>query len=114
MSGKITLAVHDELHNQYAEGIKYDLWRIDNNTNRIHVKNDTFTKNNSNVLLHAHTNEELGSFEVILYIKDYFDKFNENIHVQNSRITVPFGMNELDKDYELNIFITPTSYTCTL
>ncbi|CAF3178970.1 unnamed protein product [Rotaria sp. Silwood2] len=110
MTGKITLSVHDELHNQLANGIKYDLWHIHNDTNRVNIKHDTLTNNDSqHVLLQANTVEELGSFEVILYIKDYFDSFNENIQVRDSRIIVPFGMHELDRDYQLNIFITPTN-----
>jgi 5-hydroxyisourate hydrolase-like protein (transthyretin family) len=114
MSGKITFSVHDDVHNQKAEGIEYDLWRINNNTNRVNIKHDTITNDSSNVLVQANTNEDLGSFEVVLYIKDYFERLNPNLDVQDSRFVVPFGMNELNRDYHLNVHITPTGYTCTL
>ena len=114
MSGKITLSVFDSVHNQNATGIEYDLWRVNTSTNRVNIKHGTITNNDSHLLLHARTAEELGSFEVILYVKNYFERFNENISVQDSRFIIPFGFHDLDQDYHLTIHISPTGVTCTL
>jgi 5-hydroxyisourate hydrolase-like protein (transthyretin family) len=114
MTGKMSLCVHDDVHNQNADGIEYDLWRINDGTTRVNIGHDTITNNSPHVLVQANTAEELGSFEVILYVKDYFERFNENIDVQDSRYILPFGINELNKDNHLNMHITPTGYTCTL
>jgi 5-hydroxyisourate hydrolase-like protein (transthyretin family) len=114
MSGKVTLSIYDDVHDKNAEGIEYDLWRINNNSNRVNIKHTTLTNDNQHVLLEASTPEQLGSYEVILFTKDYFERFNENIQVRDSRVIVPFGINERNEDYHLNIHITPTSYTCTL
>jgi 5-hydroxyisourate hydrolase-like protein (transthyretin family) len=114
MSAKITLSVHDDVHNQKAEGIEYDLWRINDNTNRVKIKHDILTNNNVHILVQANTVEELGSFEIIFYIKDYFERFNQNLDLKDNRLIVPFGMNDLNQDYHLNVHITSTGYTCTL
>jgi 5-hydroxyisourate hydrolase-like protein (transthyretin family) len=114
MTGKMTLAVHDDVHHQNADGIEYDLWRINNTTNRVNIKHDRITNNDPHLLVQANTEEDLGSYEIILYIKDYFEGFDQNVDVPHSRFILPFGMNQLDRDYHLNVHITPTSYTCTL
>jgi len=115
MPAKMTLSVYDDVHNQKAEGIAYDLWRINNSSNRVNIKHDIITNNNnSHVLIQANTVEDLGSFEIVLYVKDYFEHCNPNLDVRDSRFTLPFGMNDLDRDYHLNVHITPTGYTCTL
>jgi 5-hydroxyisourate hydrolase-like protein (transthyretin family) len=114
MTGKTTIAVYDDVHHQDATGIEYDLWRVNNKTNRVSIKHDTLPSGHSHVLIQTNTAEDLGSFEVILYTKDYFDRFNEDIQVPNSRLTIPFGVNELNQDQHLNIHIKPTSFTCTL
>ncbi|CAF3027507.1 unnamed protein product [Rotaria socialis] len=115
MTGKLTVSVHDDAHNQNADDIQYDLWRINDNSNRVNIKHDTIIANsNPHVLVQANTVDELGLFEIILYIKDYFESFNENIHVQDSRIIIAFGMNNLNRDHHLRIFIRPDRYWCTL
>lgn len=114
MPGKLTISIYDDVHHQNAEGIEYDLWRINNNSNRVNIKHDTITNNNQYILIQTNTVDELGSFEIVLYIKDYFESFHENIHVQNSRIIIPFGVNALNRDDHLNIFIRPDSCSCTL
>ncbi|CAF1220120.1 unnamed protein product [Rotaria magnacalcarata] len=115
MTGKLTVSVHDDIHNQNADGIQYDLWRINNGSNRVNIKHGTITDNsNPYILLQANTVDELGSFEIILYIKDYFESFNEKIHVQDNRIIVAFSMNDLNQDHHLRIFIRPDRHWCTL
>jgi 5-hydroxyisourate hydrolase-like protein (transthyretin family) len=114
MPAKMTVAVHDDVHHQNAEGIEYDLWRINEPNGRVKIRHDQITSTNSHVLIQANTPDELGSFEIVLFTKDYFEHLDQNLNVQNSRIIVPFGINQLDQDYHLNISITPTSYTCTL
>ncbi|UJR21700.1 hypothetical protein I4U23_024777 [Adineta vaga] len=114
MPAKMMLSVYDNLHKKNAEGIEYDLWRVDKDSNRTNIKHATLTNDNSHVLVEANTEEELGAYEVILFAKDYFDKFNEDITMQDSRFTISFGMNELNQDYQLGVRITPDGYTCTL
>ena len=65
MPGKMTLSVHDDVHHQNAEGIEYDLWRVDTPTNRVIIKRDRITDENPHLLIQANTTEELGSFEVV-------------------------------------------------
>lgn len=114
MPAKMTFSVFDNVNNKKADGLKYDLWRINDNTNRVNIKQDTITDDNQHVLVQANTNEDLGSYEVVLYIKDYYKQNNPDIDVQDSRMTVPFGVNDLNQDYHLNVHITPTTVTCTL
>lgn len=114
MTGKLTLSVYDDIHHQNAEGLEYDLWRIINPNNRVNLKHDRITDQRSHLLIEANTPEILGSFEVILYVKDYFEQFNENLNVRDSRMIIPVGINRTDEDHHLNIHITPTGYTCTL
>ena len=113
MPAKMMLSVYDTVHNQNATGIEYDLWRVNNSTNRVNIKHDTIT-NNPHVLTEANTSEELGSFELILYVKDYFDRFNENINVHQNRLIIPFGSTDLNRDEHLTVHIKPDGVTCTL
>jgi 5-hydroxyisourate hydrolase-like protein (transthyretin family) len=114
MTGKLTLSVHDDIHHQNAEGIEYDLWRINQSTDRIKIKHDRITNQNPHLLIQANTPDELGSFEIVLYVKDYFEHLNRDHNVQNSRIIVPVGINQIDQDNHLSIHLTSTGYTCTL
>ncbi|CAF1357806.1 unnamed protein product [Adineta steineri] len=114
MPGKMTFNVYDDVHKKNAEGIEYDLWRINNGKDRVNMKHEKLADGNSHVLVEANKEEELGTFEVVIYAKDYFDRFNEDIEVKNSRYVIPFGVKDLSQDYHLNIHISPTSYTCTL
>lgn len=114
MTGKMTFSVHDDINNKNADGIEYDLWRINQPTDRVKIRHGIITNQNPHLLIEANTPEELGSFEVVLYIKDYFKHSNPDLNVENSRMVLPFGINQTDQDYHLNIHITPTSFTCTL
>lgn len=114
MTGKFLLSVYDDIHHQNAEGLEYDLWRIVDSNNRVNIKHDRVPVERPHELIQANTPNDLGSFELILFIKDYFQRFNENLRVENSRLVIPFGFNDLNENYHLNIHITPTSFTCTL
>ncbi|CAM4757742.1 unnamed protein product [Rotaria magnacalcarata] len=71
MTGRMLLSIHDDTHDQFADKIEYDLWRIyDNNTK-------------------LQTIDDLGCYEIILHVKDYFDKFNENIVLSESQFIIP-------------------------
>lgn len=114
MTGKLTFAVYDDVHHQNAEGLEYDLWRIINPNNRVNIKHDRITDQRMNLIIEATTPEQLGAFEIVLYVKDYFERFNENLNVQDSRLVISVGINRIDEDQFLNIHITPTGHTCTL
>ena len=114
MPGKMTLGVTDGLHQQTAEHLAYDVWRIRGGSNRVNIKQGTIGVDREHVLVDVNTADDLGSYEVILYVKDYFDRFNENINVTDSRLIIPFGITTLDEKSHLNIRIEPTSFTCTL
>ncbi|CAF3434653.1 unnamed protein product [Rotaria sp. Silwood1] len=94
MTGRMLITVHDDLHNKYADNIEYDLWRITENNDRIFVKHDKVHENSENILFLVHTNNDLGTYEVALYIKNYFQQFNENIDLPNDQFSIRVGMNE--------------------
>ena len=114
MTGKLTLSIYDDTHHQNAEGLEYDLWRVVDSNNRVNIKHDQITDQHSHLLVQANTLNDLGSFELVLFVKDYFERFNENLHTPDSRMVVPVGFNSLDEDNHLSIRITPTTVTCTL
>ena len=114
MTGKMTVSVRDDVHHRNAEGIEYDLWRINQSTDRVKIKHDRITNQNQHVLVQANTPDELGSFEIVLFVKDYFNTMDQNLDVPDSRVIIPFGINDINRDYHLNIGITPTAFTCTL
>ncbi|CAF0861164.1 unnamed protein product [Rotaria sordida] len=113
MTGQMFISVYDDTHDKFADKIEYDLWRI-NNTDRIFIKHDIVHENNQNILFTVNTIDDFGCYEVVLNIKDYFERFNENIDLPTSQYTIPVGMNELDKSYHLGIHITPTQVSCVL
>lgn len=108
MTGITTISIYDDINNCNAEGIKYDLWRINSNTDRVHIKHDVMKKEYPHVLIHTNGVDDLGSFEIIIYAKDYLDDFPEN------RLIIPFGVNELNRDQHLSIHINQSGFTCTL
>ena len=110
----MTLGVYDTVHHQNAQGLAYDLWRIRDPNHRVNIKHDTMGATGEHVLVQANTAEELGSFELILYVKDYFERFPNHSEVPDNRFIVPFGMNRLNEDLHLNVQINPTGFTCTL
>lgn len=114
MPAKMTFTVFDEVHDRHADGIEYDLWRIEKDSKRVNLGHKTFNGAQLQTLVEANKPEELGSFEIVLYVKEYFDRFNENIKVQDARYVLPFGMNNADEEGYLGIRINPDSYTCTL
>jgi 5-hydroxyisourate hydrolase-like protein (transthyretin family) len=108
----MTVSVYDDIHNHFADNIEYDLWRVNNN--RTFIKHDIITDNSKHLLFSVNTVEDLGYYEIVLYIKNYFDRFHENIKIPNHRLIIPVGMNELNQYYQLGIHITPTSHSCVL
>ena len=108
------VCVRDDLHRRNANGLAYDLWRLENDSTRVKIKNGTITDEHPEVVVQANSEEELGRFEIVLFVKDYFEHFDEDITVQDSRFNIAFGMNALETDEQLNIHIKPDSYTCTL
>lgn len=114
MPAKMTVSVYDKVHLQNAQGLVYDLWRIRDPNNRENIKHSTIDTNSENVLVQANTAEELGSFELILYVQDYFKQFPDYTEMADSRFIVPFGINQLNKDEHLNVQIEPSALTCTL
>ncbi|CAF3364099.1 unnamed protein product [Rotaria sp. Silwood1] len=114
MTGRMLITVHDDLHDKYADNIEYDLWRITENNDRIFVKHDKVHENSENILFLVHTNNDLGTYEVALYIKNYFQQFNENIDLPNDQFSIRVGMNEPREVQHLGIHIKPTEYSCVL
>jgi 5-hydroxyisourate hydrolase-like protein (transthyretin family) len=114
MTGKMTVTVRDDVNHQNAQGIEYDLWRVNQSTDRVKIKHGRITDANPHLLVQANTPDDLGSFEIVLFVKDYFESTNQNLNMENSRLVIPFGFNEINRDYHLGICITPTGFTCTL
>ena len=114
MPSKMIVRVRDDLHGRNADGIEYDLWRRESDSTRVKIKHDTITDEHPEVVLHANNESELGNFEIVLFVKDYFERFDENISVRDSRFNISFGMNAINTEEQLNIHIKPDSYTCTL
>lgn len=114
MSAKMTVSVYDDLHHRSAQGLIYDLWRIENHQNRVKVKNGTINDEERNLLIETNRSEDLGSFELVLYVNDYFQQFSDYTEIQQGKMILPFGMNRLAEENHLNIHIQPTCLTCTL
>ncbi|CAF1146755.1 unnamed protein product [Adineta ricciae] len=114
MPSKMVVRVRDDLHRTNADGIEYDLWRRENDSTRVKIKHDTITNEHPEVVLHANNEDDLGTFEIVLFVKDYFERFDENINVRDSRFNISFRMNAINTEEQLSIFIKPDSYTCTL
>ena len=110
----MTVSVYDDLHHRPARGLAFDLWRLQNEQNRVNIKHGTITDDHRNLLVETNRQEDLGSFELVLYIKDYFQQFPDYTEIEQGKVVLPFGMNQLGEDNHLNIHIQPTSFTCTL
>ncbi|CAF4225229.1 unnamed protein product [Rotaria sp. Silwood2] len=114
MTGRMLISVYDDLHNKHADKIEYDLWRINNNTDRVFIKHDIFHENSENILFLVNTIDDFGTYEVVLNIRNYFEHFNENIELPISQFSLPVGMYELDQCYQLGIHITPTEVSYSM
>jgi 5-hydroxyisourate hydrolase-like protein (transthyretin family) len=114
MPAKMTVSVYDKVHRQNAQGLAYDLWRIRDPNNRVNIKSGTIDTTNQHVLVEVNKQEDLGSFELILYVKDYFQRFPDHTEMADGRFILPFGMNQFNEDEHLNIQIEPSAFTCTL
>ena len=110
----MTVSVYDDLHHQPARGLTFDLWHLRNEQHRVNIKHGTITDDRHNLLLETNRQEDLGSFELVLYIRDYFQQFSDYTEIEQGKAVLPFGMNRLGEDNHLNIHIQPTTISCTL
>lgn len=114
MSTKMTVSVYDDVHHQVARGLAYDLWRVRSPTERVKINEGTITDDRVNLLFETDREEDLGSFELVLHIKDYFQGFPDYTEMELGKLVLPFGTSRLGVDDHLGVHITPTSFTCTL
>ena len=111
MTMKMTLSIYDDMHQQTARGLAYDLWRIHSSTNRTQIKHDRISDHDQDLLIESDDESQMGSYELVLYTNDYFEQFTDVDALCTARFIVPFGFNQ---EQHLNIHIQPSSYTCTL
>jgi len=115
MPGPVIVSVYDDEHKHPANGIKYDLWQINDGNGRVQLKQGTFDEKSApNVLLETDQAYPPGFFEIVLYTKDYFEKINKDLVLNDSRLTLSFGTNGNDHGLFLSINITPTGCSMTL
>ncbi|CAF0960861.1 unnamed protein product [Didymodactylos carnosus] len=120
MSARLTIAVTDDKHNQAAEKLELEVWRVvtdSSGVQRHRIKKDFI--NEKGIIETPVIIDSFGAYEVILNTKGYYQRFSiqqqecTDMNVIQDKYVISIGVNELDKDYHLNIHITPTTYSAT-
>jgi len=112
MSGKLTTHVLDTARGRPAVGIAIALWSIDPDANLSKLIKSVTTNIDGRAILLSDNDLEVGVYELVFAIADYFAEFYEPHTLPFlDRVPIRFGVANPDAHYHVPLLISPWSYS---
>jgi 5-hydroxyisourate hydrolase len=114
MPGKLTTHVLDTAHGCPAAGIAIELWQVSPSGDKTLLKSvHTNADGRTDVPLLAAEELQLGMYELVFAIGDYFDRLMESLPTPRflDRIPIQFGVADPAVHYHVPLLVSPWSYS---
>ncbi|MCW6036043.1 hydroxyisourate hydrolase [Spirulina subsalsa FACHB-351] len=114
MVGQLTTHVLDIAHGLPAEGMKIELWRLEEGGEKKHLKTVlTNTDGRTNAPLLQDEELKRGVYELVFFVGDYFGEFSENSPdpVFLDQVPIRFGVSDIAAHYHVPLLTAPWSYS---
>jgi 5-hydroxyisourate hydrolase len=110
-SGKLSTHILDTAQGRPASNVAIDLWRIDSQDNRTHLKS-TRTNQDGRAPLLLDDELQVGIYELVFAIGDYFAAQQE-LPEPNflNEIPIRFGIADVTAHYHVPLLVSPWAYS---